>query len=130
MPSDHEMFNGLKTAQWLWYYYNLIEDDEKAYTGQRDLVEYHASFIEPEAVRKIREAREESVEVPHDEFVAGIEYFFGKKINLSRNKRKGAEMHTVVSPGVGARSYKQQKERAKKERKPIDYESWLNMSLE
>ena len=121
------MFSEIKSAQWLWYYYNIAEDEDKEFKIKRDLVEYHASFIEPEAVRKIREAREEAVEVPHDEFTAGIEYFFGRQIGLPKNKRKGAEMHDVVNPGIGMRSSANQEKKASM---PVDYKSWLDMSLE
>lgn len=78
MPADHKIFNQINSAQWLWYLYNYIKDKEEEFEQRRDLVEYHASFIEPEAVRKIRESRERAVEVSDDDFARGLEYIFGR----------------------------------------------------
>lgn len=132
VPVNHKQFNEINTAQWMWYYHNFFEDEEEKYNRQRDFIEYHASFIEPEAVRKIREAREESVDVPHDEFVAGIEYFFGRQINLPKEKRKGSETHNIDPKSAIKRSdnYKMNKPKPGRLKSFVDYEFWLNLNLE
>lgn len=130
VPVDHEMFSEINSTQWMWYFYNFMEDKDEEFVSGRDLVEYHASFIEPEAVRKVREAREESVEVPHDEFIAGIEYFFGRKIDLTKDRKKGTESFSI-DPDVAIRkagNYK--KEQNKPKPKQTDRKRWLGMDLE
>lgn len=127
------MFDNINPAQWLWYYYNFLEDNKESFEHNRDMVEYHASFIEPEAVRKIRESRDESVMVPDEEFTAGIEHFFGRKINLPSEKRKGMQSHSI-DPEVAARmskTYQTRKETEEfKKSRTIDAKHWLNLDLE
>lgn len=134
VPVDHERFGEINTQQWLWYYYNLIEDRDDEFNQQRDFVEYHASFIEPDAVRKIREAREESVEVPHEEFVAGIEYFFGREIKLPKERRKGSETVSLDPKSAikHADNYRQEQvsKNNMKALQTIDYRYWLDLNLE
>jgi hypothetical protein len=122
----------INTAQWMWYFYNFMEDRKESFETRRDLVEYHASFIEPEAVRKIRESREESVEVPHEEFTAGIEYFFGRSIPITQDKKKNVESHSI-NPEDAVRMadmYKRTENMKKNIKKPKDYKYWFNMDLE
>lgn len=130
MPVDHEMFDKVNISQWLWYFYNFIEDQKEEFDVRRDLVEYHASFIEPEAVRKIRESREESVEIPYEEFVDGIEYFFGRKINISKDKKNKIESHSI-DPAAAARMSDLYKRDIKKTPvRVLDSGHWLNIDLE
>lgn len=131
VPVDHDIFKDINTTQWMWYFYNYLEDKEESFVHNRDMVEYHASFIEPEAVRKIRESRDEAVEVPHDEFVAGIEHIFGRKIGISKDKRKSTESHSI-NPDAAAKmsdSYKKILENQKNQPKLIDYRYWLDKDL-
>lgn len=126
VPVDHEMFSEINNAQWLWYYYNMLEDRKESFEGRRDLVEYHASFIEPEAVQKIRKSRDEAVELTHDDFITSIESVSGRKISLDKERRKGAESHTVTHQGIGSRV----QQPAPKEYKTPNHQDWLNMELE
>jgi hypothetical protein len=87
VPVDHSMFGELSTAQWLWYYYSCSKDREEKYEHNRDMVEYNASFVEPEAVRKIRDARENTVAISDDQFNAGLEQIFGKALDTSGSKK-------------------------------------------
>ena len=41
--------------QWLWYYYNIIEDKREDIKRQDDLVEYITSFINPELAKTVRD---------------------------------------------------------------------------
>jgi len=129
VPTDHKMFAEINTSQWMWYFYNYLEDKNERFTRNRDLVEYHASFIEPEAVQKIREARDNSVAVPDKEFTAGIEYFFGRKINLPEEKKTTTES-VSIDPEVAIRKSNMYKKENKKVSHVIDYSYWLNMDLE
>jgi len=131
VPVDHKMFEDVTIAQWLWYFYNFAEDQRDGFETQRDLVEYHASFIEPEAVRKIRESREEATEVPTEEFVAGIEHFFGRKIDIPKEKKKGIESYSV-DPNVAANMSEAYKRNQNVQTTPVHTDSrhWLNLDLE
>jgi len=60
VPIDHEYFKTTNTAQWLWYFYNSNKDRDEHFTSSRTLLEYHAGFLEPELVNKVRNSREES----------------------------------------------------------------------
>ena len=132
VPADHEMFEGLNTAQWLWYFHHFMKDREEEYIQSRDMVEYHASFIEPEAVRKIRESREKAVEIPDDQFAAGLERFFGHSFVAKR--REGGKIE-AVDPSTAITNYKVT-EAFKSTRPGVigtkgrDYKHWLNSDLE
>lgn len=126
------MFGELNNAQWLWYFYNFLEDRKESFEHDRDMVEYQASFVEPEAVRKIREARDESVKVPDKEFIAGIEYFFGRKINLPDKPQSGTVSSTMdprMAEGM-SNSYKQAQVQAANPARAVDSRHWLNLDLE
>ena len=109
-------------------------DKEEEFEDTRNIVEYHASFIEPEAVRKIREGRDNSVEVPHEEFVAGIEEMFGRKIDLSTSKENRGKLESVsIDPKEAIRKAEEFKKKQKHSapvNMPKDYRHWLNMELE
>lgn len=88
VPVDHEMFEELNTAQWLWYYHSLLKDDEERFETNRDFVEYLASFIEPQAVQKVRSMRDKGkpIGVSDDNFTKGIEQIFGRKLDIDKAK--------------------------------------------
>lgn len=96
------------------------------------MVEYQASFVEPEAVRKIRESRDESVKVPDKEFTAGIEYFFGRKINLPDKPQSGT-ISSTIDPQKAAHmsdAYKRAQKEAANPARVVDSRHWLNLDLE
>ncbi|MFA5023436.1 MAG: hypothetical protein WC523_00565 [Patescibacteria group bacterium] len=126
VPVDHEMFREISSSQWLWYYHNFIKDRDEKFEENRDMVEYHASFIEPEAVRKIKEAREQAVEVPDEQFISGIEQMFGRSLPSVKNQQE-KEMHKVDIGKVLDNYNNIKKSDVPKE---ISYKDWLNMDLE
>lgn len=107
-----------------------MEDKEEQFVEKRDLVEYHASFIEPEAIRKVREARDSKVDVPHDEFVAGIEHLFGRKVDINRDKKQSIESTSVDPKVVAQKANSYNSAEQNKPKEPLDYSYWLNMNLE
>lgn len=126
MPADHSIFERLNDAQWLWYYHNLRKDREEEFYQRRDLVEYHASFIEPEAVRKIRESREKAVEVSDQDFSTGLKRMFGRDFNVE--KRASGKIESV-DPRQAMTEHKIQKV----SNKPVEttsYKHWLSSDLE
>jgi hypothetical protein len=71
----------------LWYFYNYAQDDVEEFERSRDFVEYHASFIEPQAVKKIRETRDKSqaaATVSDDNFENSVKNIFGREVVLGR----------------------------------------------
>ncbi len=121
VPVDHEMFNDITSSQWLWYYNNVVEDNKESFEHHRDMVEYLASFMEPEAVRKIKESRENAVLVPEEEFVKGIESIFGRKINLPSEKRGSSVKST--NPESAIKNFKNPI-------KNINAKYWVDFDLE
>ena len=106
-----------------------MEDRDEEFERRRDLVEYHASFIEPEAVKKIREARSKALEIPEDEFALGLERRFGHVFNAPRKPSGTIES---VDPTEAISKYKSSKKFVEKEidRKGLNYKHWLDSDLE
>jgi hypothetical protein len=120
------MFNEIHSSQWLWYYYNFTEDMKESFETERDLVEYNASFVEPEAVRKIREAREKAIIIPEEQFMSGIEKMFGRPLNIKEKpqeqKMQNADMSQILD------KFNQKKDN--NEQASSSYKDWLNVKLE
>lgn len=58
VPADDECFTKISPAQWKWYYYNHLEDNNIEVERERDLIEYQVSFFEPKAIREIVSERQ------------------------------------------------------------------------
>ena len=126
VPVDHEMFKEITNAQWLWYYHNFLQDRQEQFEHNRDMVEYHASFIEPESVRKIRTSREQAVEITEDQFMLGIEKIFGRKMNSGTERPKDQKlMKADVKKALS-----EYKNAQKVEEVSTSYKDWLNINLE
>ena len=125
VPANHAVFDEMNTAQWLWYFYNQLQDQEEEFTKRRDLVEYHASFIEPEAVRKIRDAREKAIVLTNDEFNAGLSNMFGRPLTAER--KVGGKIESV-NPKAAIENYKE--EVAQETIKGTNYQHWLKVKME
>ena len=127
MPADHKIFKELNSAQWLWYFHNFMEDCEEEFNNHRDMVEYHASFIEPEAVRKIRESRDKAIEIPDKEFQAGLERSFGRALPGQKRSEGNIE---AVDPSASIANYKAiTKAQQVGAIKGTDYKHWLESDL-
>jgi len=131
VPVDHDMFKELNSAQWLWYYHNFLEDRKERYEQFRDMVEYNSSFVEPEAVRKIRDAREKAVEVTDKDFFAGIKNIFGRDLSPTIGSNKANKELTKVDVAKVLREYKHEQQIIKTIGAPgLNYKEWLNINLE
>ena len=128
VPVDHEVFKEINSSQWLWYYHNFIQDREERFEFNRDMVEYHASFIEPEAVRKIRNAREQTVEVPDAQFMSGLEKMFGRSLTNKGDRPKEQKLHKTDIQTILNNYRSAQVE--EKQPKGSNYKDWLNLNLE
>ena len=54
---DDEFFININNAQLLWYSQNMSMDADEKFESQIDIIEYLASFINADAVRKARDRR-------------------------------------------------------------------------
>jgi hypothetical protein len=82
VPVDHEMFDRISSPQWLWYYFNHAKDQEDQFERTREFVEYHASFIEPQAVQKLRESRNKDLVVSDKDFAESVKDMFGRDVKF------------------------------------------------
>lgn len=85
MPVDSKIFKNTNDAQWRWYNEQYMMDDEDKFEVQRDLIEYNASFSNPEAVRRVREARENTYSTDPEKFNEMVTTMFGRKLNEGEN---------------------------------------------
>ena len=56
---DDDRFKNINNAQILWYFEMLERDRQDKFEWWREFVEYNASFMNPESVKKLREARDD-----------------------------------------------------------------------
>ena len=54
-----DIFSDMSAVQMLWYSYNIREDEKEKIEIARDIAEYMMSFVNPEAVNKIKASRDE-----------------------------------------------------------------------
>lgn len=112
----------------MWYYNQYIEDQESNFISSRNFVEYNASFTNPEAVSKIKEARDKAIIVSDKSFNAGLETFFGRSIeehkpDNAKNNTTKVDLKNVIS------AYN--KINKKNDNKAVvDYKHWLDSKLE
>jgi hypothetical protein len=96
VPVDDSIFDSISPKQWMWYFYNFLKDQEEDFEGKRDFVEYHASFIEPQVVKKIKDEREgksddKTVKVSDDDFTRGLKSLFGRDVDLNTAKERSEQ---------------------------------------
>ena len=138
MPVDHEYFDNTNAVQWMWYNYQDIKDQEDHIVDVRDMIEYHASFIEPEIVSKVIESRGNPGVADRDvvagttsdsEFNESVRRMFGRDPGITEND-ESAETHNI--DGVLDRITKYQEEQAaiKQTSTPYNYKYWSDVDLE
>ena len=126
----------VNTAQWMWYFYNFMEDRKESFETRRDLVEYHASFIEPEMVSKIVEQREKGTNIigttDDKAFSKSVGQIFGRDPNLpSTNSDQGdGEVHEVSDLLDRVKAYEKEQATFKKDKLPYNYKHWSEFNLE
>lgn len=127
MPIDHSIFERLNDAQRLWYHYNFLQDDKDDFESRRNMTEYLASFIEPEAVRQIVSARDRAVEVTDDNLRSAIKSIGGRDIDLGSVKKSDGKIHSV-DPKAAMQHYKAMSQAP--ETSQTTYKDWMNLDLE
>lgn len=126
MPADHSIFNNLNQGQWLWYFHNFQKDQEDEFILKRDLIEYHASFIEPKAVQQIRDGRKKVVQVDDNSFAQNIQSIFGRPLPNSKNPAPDKKVENI---NWGDLVKNVQEYRNRKEEPNANYSYWVNMDL-
>lgn len=134
VPINHEYFRNTNTVQWLWYYYNDMKDQEEDYIKNRNLVEYHASFIEPDMVNKIIEQRDKKDEnvigtTDDEAFNRSVGQIFGRDLNLPSQQSDG-EVHEVSDLLERVDAYDKERAALKKETLPYNFKYWSEFDLE
>ena len=128
MPADHTIFQELNHAQWLWYLHNFLKDQEEEFNSHRDFVEYHASFIEPQSVHKIRQARKKAVEVDDSTFAQNVADIFGRP--LPNAKKPGIENTQSHSVNIGEIMKNMDSMKNKSKDETYNYKHWAQFKLE
>lgn len=75
----------MNDVQMIWYQYQFNIDDKENFELLRHMEEHNAMFMNPEAVQKIRNSRENRFEVSEEDFKEHIQNLFGREANLSEN---------------------------------------------
>jgi len=123
-------------VQWLWYYYNDLKDQEEDHVRSRNLVEYHASFIEPDIVNKIIEQRESGGEgvigtTDDEAFRKSVGEIFGRDVKLpSSEEHSDGEIHEVSGLLDRVKAYDEEQAALKKETLPFNFKHWSEFNLE
>jgi len=86
VPVDDKIFQKINDAQWAWYQTQIIEDETERFELQRDITEYGAMFVNPDAVRQVRENRDNVYETSEEDFDAMLKETFGRGIPKVENK--------------------------------------------
>lgn len=129
MPTDHEYFQSINTAQWYWYLYNVVQDQEEEFKSKRNFIEYLASFIEPEAVSRIRKQRNDADAnaKKDDNFTNTLKNLFGRGAGFD-NKPNFSETHEVKDILQRIDEYDSFKQ--VKSTTAYNYADWINFPLE
>lgn len=130
VPVDHESFKQITMVQWLWYFYNLSKDQEEKFVTQRDLLEYHAAFSEPEMVSKLRDSREGSENAKIDkDFASTIKGLFGRDINLPNQPSQPDMKINKVGDILNKISTYQSEQDTLKTKSRFNFKHWTNIDL-
>lgn len=110
--------------------HNFIKDQEEEFNLQRDFVEYHASFIEPQAVQKIRESRKKAIEIDDGEFATSVKNIFGRELpNAKKPGIENTESHNVNINDV-MKVIEENKNKDRNKDDSFNYKYWTQVNLE
>jgi hypothetical protein len=129
VPIDHKIFEEINQAQWLWYMHNFIKDQEEEFNLSRDFIEYHASFIEPQAVQKIRDGRKKSVEIDDTEFETSIKNIFGRALPNAKVPVGEDNKSHSVNMGEIMKAVDEHKNKEKNKDPTFNYKHWSQFDL-
>lgn len=78
-------------AQYVWYQEQMNIDEKDDFELKRYFEEYNAMFMNSDGVRKVREARENTIAVPDEKFESTIKELFGKELPKNLNEKNSKE---------------------------------------
>lgn len=82
------MFRNMNENQWAWYQAQMIEDKKEHSEFMRDVAEYNAMFFNPEGVQEVRDARENTYEVPDKDFGYMVKEMFGRELPDEEDRKE------------------------------------------
>lgn len=132
VPVDHEYFKETTTVQWMWYLHSFMRDQNEKFTVQRNLLEYHAAFLEPEIVNKVRKIRESSEQGTTDkEFADTVKSLFGRDLNLPGIKQDESKMElTEVGNLLDKINTYDGEQKAMETKTKFNFQHWADVDLE
>jgi hypothetical protein len=77
-PVDSDVIQNINPAQMIWYAFMINEQREQQFDAELNMTEYLASFMNYEAVRQTKEARETKKVVSDEDFGQLIRDQFGR----------------------------------------------------
>lgn len=81
--------NTINDAQLAWYQLQGILDDQDRFELLRDVAEHNAMFSNPDGVKQVREARENSYEISEKDFDTLLTEAFGRPLpKVSEDDKK------------------------------------------
>jgi len=135
VPVDHEYFSHTNTVQWMWYHHNDMKDYEDSYIKYRGMLEYHASFSEPNRVSEVigkrseAEGKSEVIGTTDDaEFNASLKSLFGRDAGLGPAIDTG-EMHNMRNMLDNIAEY-EERQRLLEKMPVYNYSHWVDFDLE
>ncbi len=57
LPTE-ERVQKMNIRQWLWFYYNIIDEEKKKHKYEDNIIEYITSFINPELAKAVRDNKD------------------------------------------------------------------------
>jgi hypothetical protein len=140
VPIDHEYFKTTNNAQWLWYFYNSIEDKKESFLNSRSLLEYHVGFLEPALVNKIRNERDNAQNTKEGvigttneaAFAASVGSMFGSDLNIPFKDKKELseeEVHHFTDVADRIKEYEEKQAELKTNTVPYNYKHWTEFDL-
>jgi hypothetical protein len=126
VPADDECFNNINQAQWMWYYYNFLEDRNNQFTDHRDLVEYQVSFFEPKVVQDIIKERQAK---DTQKFSESIKNTFGRDIEFGGNIQSSMKDLGDVSKIIATSDKITKSQRRSKDDTIFNFGHWLEINL-
>jgi len=134
VPADDECFSHINSSQWMWYYYNYLEDKHSEFTNERDLVEYQVSFFEPKIIKELLEERKEreSKETEEKDFGKQVENTFGRGIGLGDTLKIKSNMNNIddVAGMLQTADIITSTQRKSKDPTLYNFRHWLEFNLE
>lgn len=129
---DDPIFKGINLAQWLWYHYSIIKDEDEAYVMGRNIAEHGAWFSNPNVVQQIREEREKQNAAKEDQMKKTVKALFGKDLNI---EEAGKVKSTVDLSDMGGLldlvdNISSATKELEQEKVPLNYKKWLEMDLD